>query len=439
MSGVGMRACMRALVVLVAGVMLVAPAAAQEAGLDNPVAPTPTTLFFHLDGIADFPISPQAPPAGHDAAEGGGIAWMSACAPDNPATTLASQQLHTLYGYGAWGDIDYDGPAVTPSGSARGMGYDALLDDTAPAQAVWYLETQLAGGGLGAEAPVFVPGINVAATVRSGDNVSVDDEAYEAGEIIAHGESGLVMLDPTGLTPGSPSSTVFDGRRVYEIPVALQLEQSQIPANQGYNIRIDVRMESPCPDPSDAYLMPNVVRHHSSKDLRPRLEWTTLNPVRIDFLRPSVDGEATMVEARASTPWGPAGLDGDALQLTVEGNKDAAFALTRTVRGHEVLADGFKPVHAHRQDPGNEQYLWIWHDKPDSGVVSFHVNVGDLAGTNATASAWIDFSKGQAMAATLAGLEPNSIEGGRDTPGVGPALLLAMLASVALAIRRARD
>ncbi len=428
---------MRLWIILVVGALVSAPAAAQEAGLRNPTASTPSVLYFHLNGMADFPITPESPPRGYDVSEGGGVAWTSACAPENPVTTLASQSLHTLYGYGSWGSVDYASGGDLAESPGRGLGYDAMLDGNQTARVVWYLETQagaLAGAGGGGQLPLFVPAIHVTVTVRSGDNISVNDEAYEMGELVASGDSGQIFLDPTGMTPGAAQSNDVDGRRVYEIPVNLALEQQLLRQDRGYNVRVDVWMDSVCPGPTSGYLMPNVVRHHSSDDHRPRLEWSVFNPVRIEYLKPDLVGDRIVLGARATTPWGPAGIDSDS--VTLGGTPEAAFELVKTHQGYEAWATGHEPIHSHRADPANVEYTWVWSAAPSQGKLAFALAVSDLSGSWANATALLDLDGRTATAVTLDGLVTTSLAGGKEAPAPGIAILLAALAVVAVGLAR---
>ncbi len=428
---------MRIWVVLVVCVLFAVPAAAQEAGLRNPVESTPSILYFHLDGLADFPITPEPPTPGFTISDGGGLARTSACVPDNPATTLASQSMHTLYGYSAWGPIQYvEETDRLVQSTGRGLGYDALLDTNQTAQAFWYLETETGGDAGFSQAPVIVPAVHVSITVRSGDNLSVNDQAYEAGALIASGDSGRLFLDPTGLTPGAASAANVGGRTVYEIPVALDLQEALLRADTGYNVRVDVWMDSPCPGPSDGYLMPNMVRHHSSDDHRPRLEWSVLNPLRIEFLKPFLDHDIVSVVARASTPWGPTGIDPESIELRADGPEDAALDLIRRHEGHESWAPGYEPVHVHRAEPANVEFTWAWTNAPDSGSYAFTLALADRAGVNATATALLNIGQGTATAATLDGLQVTALPGAKEAPGPAAVLPLLILALAAFVARR---
>src|SRR5688572_18809847 len=104
-------------------------ATAQEIGINNPNASTPTTLYFHLIDFQDFPINTQLPDDRFTSNEGIGLATHSTNCIDNPpagGSPFTDNQKY--YGYSSPSYVEYnfeqDGkPRTHPE---RGISYDAV-------------------------------------------------------------------------------------------------------------------------------------------------------------------------------------------------------------------------------------------------------------------------------------------------------------------------
>ncbi len=418
-----------------------------DLGIKNPSTSTPTTLYMHIDGIQDFPINTQQPDDRYQKGEAyGGATTSTSCTPELPTGSLTSNDFHTYYGYSTPGYVEYDfeengGPRYHKE---RGISFDAKLDTSHASTVYWYLETQVSagenspGGQDPNTAPVVVPNVKVRATMRSGDDVSVGDEAFNAGAVIARGESETLTLDPhntggegtVGAQPGP------GGKHVYEFAVPLSFEGDTITRDESYNVRIDVYIDGipGCEEPENGYFMPNLVRVHTSPEFRPRIDLAVMNPIRIEYIHPQFVGEELVIHTSMNSPWGNYDVDEQpgGITIGVDGPTPAA-SLARAAfvqRHHE---------HFFHQEPVDVTYVWPYkQDGAAKGV--YHVNVevwNDQHTALATGKAAFEIGKNVAFAddgKEVAGVGTNT--GDKDSPGVGLVALLGILGAALVALRR---
>lgn len=418
-----------------AAILLIAIAmapAAHAQGIDNPDAPT--TLYFHLSANQDFPINTQPPDDRYASDDSRGLlAPTTSCVPD-PTGQLGqlSKSFHTLYGFSTPGYVEYDfqeegGPRIHPE---RGLASDVLLDPSSPAKVTWYLETDFSGGdprfsGLPTEMlPAVVPEVVVQATIRTGDDISIGAEAYNKGTLIAQGRSEPLLLAPTDSDHYLPQP---DGTAVYRFDVPLTIEQDTIPADESYNVRIDIMMDVPgCNEDPDAALMSSQVLSFTSPELRPRLEWSVRNPLSIEYIHPQFVGEQLLVHMSFQSPWGNYDVDEapGGIEVTIDGPSEAR-SLTRatiTQRFHE---------HGHHFEPVDVTYAWPYKaDGAKRGEYTLTVTAWNDQRT-ASATGTAGFEIGPNVAYDDAGNEVAS-EGSvtKDSPAVGLILLMGLLAAV---------
>lgn len=421
--------------------LVTAGAASAQVGLENPTESTPTTLYFHLDAAADFPINTQQPDDGYASLESAGLSRFStSCVPEPTGQAgFVSQSFHTEYGFSTPGYVEYGlgqhgGPRIHPE---RGLAADVLLDNSAPIMLYWYLETQVVGDSENTPddteaAPVVLPQVTVRATMREGDDISVGAEAYNAGDLIAGGQSEPMTLYPD---PANPRYHTLDGgRHLYEFVVEMPLETDRIRADASYNLRVDVFMSVPgCDTDPDESLMASNVRTHTSPAFRPRAELATRNPIWIEYIHPQVVGEALVIHTSMNSPWGNYDVNGTrgGISLKLTGPSEAK-SLTRTAlvqRHHE---------HNHHFQPVDVTYSWPYlRDDAKGGVYDIEVRATNHQGT-AMAIGRASFDLGRNIGIDSAGNVVEAIEQPieEDTPMVGFLATLVVLGCAAIVRRR---
>jgi hypothetical protein len=405
-----------AAVLALLAVGLASPSAqAATPGIDNPPGPAPVTLYFHIADFQDFPINTQEPAKDYVAESGQGITTSSTgCLPPTPAGT--GQSFHTLYGFSSPGFVEYgyvedNRPRFHPE---RGLSYDVgLAGDTLTMH--WYLATDSGLPALaGRQAPgAPLPQVVVAATLRTGENVTVDGSGYNSGTLIAQGASEPATLagPATGqLSPGV-NWTQAGGQDIYEIRVPLSIAQHVIPRAGGFSLRVDtfVAVPGPCADPSQGYLMPNFVRVHSSAGFRPRLDVRLTEPVRIEYLHPQFVGDKLYVHVSANSPWGNYDVDvRNGTRLTISGPTLAASLRLEAVvqRTHE---------HGAHTQPVDVTYAWPFaRDGARDGAYDVVLEVQNGQHT-ATASASASFVLGPQLQVTRCGSHDGGAASGCTT------------------------
>jgi hypothetical protein len=322
-------------------------------GITNPDAATPATLYAHvLDGLQDFPLSTQAPDPRFqvDASIGGLGTQTLTCLPDVGATGATERDYHTLFGYASPGrilypadDVDYNARSGGLGGHIRvdperGLPYEVGLDGK-DVLLHWFLSTNVVGTPDTQPWPVAVPydlgqhlvlpDIAVHAWMRSGEAISLDDQAYKQGALLAEGETvGLLAESATATTEGAPGGSVtwhpakdVEGRdiAVYEFTVALHPAASAVPA-AGFNLQVTTFVKSDaCPDPASGSVMPNLVRVHTSAAHRPRLELGVTDPVRLHYVHPQFVQGVLVLHASADAAWGQADVDPGNATAAIDG------------------------------------------------------------------------------------------------------------------------
>ncbi|HLF16933.1 MAG TPA: hypothetical protein VI796_05850 [Candidatus Thermoplasmatota archaeon] len=444
-----------ALAVSALAVLVVAPVAgAQDAGIRNPEASTPTTLFFHINGFQDFPINTQQPDDSFAASENVGLQTHSlSCIGDQTGQFgILESEWHTFYGYSSPSYVEYnfteDGkPRTHPE---RGLSFDALLDTAKPWTVWWYLETapvQNDNGNVPADpntVPLIVPQVTLQATVRTGDAISVNDAGYNSGDYIAQGRAGPYVLTPAG-DPQHPEMTYqsINGRNVYGFPIVMDIQMDTIPKATGYNVRIDAFLDNPyCGDPATSYFMPNVVRVHTSPEARPRMELSTLNPIRIEYLHPQFLADDMVIHTAMNSPWGNYDVDETegGIELTVTGPSPAT-SLNRAAIHQRTH------IHYFHQVAVDVTYVWPYkEDQAQSGLYTVGLKVwNDQRTAQAFATAQFEIGSGAVVGCggltgdnldCVQDVQPDGSGDDRGSPGAGLLAVLGALAAAVAVLRR---
>lgn len=385
-------------VVLCTVLLLIASGVSAQSTIQNPDDPTPTTLYFHLDAYQDFPINTQPPDDRYAKGSTRGVlASTTTCTPEQVPGQF-HQSHHTVYGFSTPGYVEYDfeeqgGPRIHPE---RGLAYDVELDKGAGMTGYWYLKTTLDNTQLPPEAnniPVVVPQVVVEFTMRTGDEVAFGAESYNAGQLIASGRSA-----PTDLVPDASATPGYrpqdDGSHVYEIQVPLDIQKDAIPADgddSGYNLRVDVYMAVPgCDGDLDATFMPGTIETFTAPDLRPRLDLTVRNPVRIDYIHPQFVGEDLLIHTSLNSPWGNYDVDEQdgGIDVIINGPTTArevhrvAFAQKHHEHGFhfEPVAVTYEWDYLKDQAQGStyDVTVTVWNDQRTAAAIgTAKINVGD--------------------------------------------------------------
>jgi len=397
---------MRASVPFLLVVLAVTAPSVQAGTLENPEGSVPAAWYIHLAGLQDAPIHPVPPPLDHTASVTGGVLTNSAtCVPLPP---LAGMQgaWHVYYAYPTLDAVDYrDGEARFSA--QRGLVGDIVYDTAAAFTVHYYLESH--GPVPPADAlPAVVPQAVVQATLRTGSEVGAGDEPFNTGDVVARGRTAPAMLSP--LLDGHPQVEHMsaDGRDVYHFAVPMVFEQAEIPAEDSFNLRIDVFIDNPLCDepqhPSDEMLMPNSLRPHSSPEARPRLESVLERGPRLADFRaePWPDGTVRL-SALVDAPWLVADHGSGPPVVEIRGGGGAWTLEPAFVSGFGTGRDGY---HCHCYGENHRQeYVWnrTAAEAPDGPyTAAIVVPLGD--GRNATAS--VDFdTRGGYEAVTLEGIQ----------------------------------
>jgi hypothetical protein len=445
---------------------LVPPASAQAPGIHNPDAPTPVTLYMHLIDLSDFPINTQEPDDHWTVSNAWGLTTSTtSCLPNDTPGGDVSQAFHTFYGYSSPSYVEYSFesggmPRVHPE---RGISYDALLDQGTPFTLYWYLTTQTVktqGGSAPdpSSVPAPVPNVVVSATIRAGQNVSVDDRAYNTGPILVQGKTQPATLFADQVLPAAPATSASpnvkplgqqaDGSWLFEFAVPMTIEAAKIPRSTGYNLRVDVAMDNPACTSPDQALMPNLVRVSSLPGHRPRMVFAVTDPLRIDALHPQFVGDDLVVHAAVNAVWGnydvgepspyTPNVTADDLKVTIQGPSDAA-SLARV-----NLVSNTHPHYMHQEDV-TVVYVWPYKlDRAAPGVYKVHMELSnDQHTAKATADTEFEVGRNTALNCTAgAGCTPEGpgVDGGsHGAPAVTTPLSALALAGVAVAVRRRRS
>ena len=390
--------------------LLTPSASAQGKPIDDrePVQSTPTTLYFHLAGFQDFPINTQRPDDNYtqQVVYGPGTNSLS-CIQQTPTT--ASQEFHTFYGFLSPGYVEYayieqGKPRFHPE---RGISFDAKLDAAQPFTVHWFMEGQLSTLDLDPDpnslaAPI--PNVEILATMRGGNLASIQNHAFNDGEPIAQGTAGPFqllgqesvavngVLAPATAPQGTLSvHTAPSGAPLYEFAVPMTVQADAITRADGANIRIDVYVDNPaCADPQEGKIMANLVRVHTSKEFRPHIDLSILNPLRIEYLHPEFLGDGSIaIHASMNSPWGNYDIDeatGIDLKITGPTAPSRVERVAFTQKSHD---------HGQHQEPVQATYEWRYtEDGGQDGLYTIALLVSNDQQT-ARATAMTQFQLGQ--------------------------------------------
>lgn len=454
-------AALLALLVCAAALAVPQPVAAAdpwpELGILNPEAPANVTLYFHMNGFQEFPINTQKPVDWFKPAPGVGLATHSGSCGGLASGTPADKEYHTWRGFSSPGYVEYE---YTPNGqpivhAERGLSYDIEFGgDTLLLH--WYLATQTAlPSSQQADpdvAPVVLPNVVVRGTLRAGEEVAIDGSGYDSGALVAQGQSApatLAMQATTGAT-----WTQVDGQNVYEFVVPLELKARTIPKDQGFNLRVDAFLDNPqCTDPaSTGYLMPNLVKVHTSPDLRPRMDVQVGKAVKIEYLHPQFLLGKVVFHASANSPWGNYDVDETPGGITLEVLGPDGTPAAPSLRPSGIVQRTHD--HDHHTEAVDIAYTWPYQedDAPD-GVYTVRFSVRNDQAT-ATAYATGRFELGDVLKVSRCGsLEGNGTacvdevqnedgspgsEPVAKSPGAAGGAIVAVLAVAAFSSRRRR-
>lgn len=375
--------CMRG--VLLLGLLLLAPLAGaqDQAGTTNPNQPTPTTLYFHVINVVDMPINTQEPDAAYEQNFSWGPAATTAgCLADAGAATAPLEApYNTWYGYSSPNLVEYgfmtNGmPRVHPE---RGVSYDVLLDAAATFTLSWYVLVTMPVDGEAGALPATVPNLQVRATMRAGESISVDDQAYNSGPILAHGQTQPASMVGEQVVGGEGQVRAVrqvGEAWVYEFAIPMTLDADVIPRAPGFNVRIDMVVDNPV---CDNTMVPTFAVH-SSKDFRPRMEFSILNPLRIEYLHPQYVGDDLVLHAALNSAWGKYDVPAANLTLAVRGPGQAEF-----------VQQPQQTLNVYPRDTQSYTPTWVWANATQAppGLYEIQVTATNLQGTaqvNATAA-----------------------------------------------------
>lgn len=476
---------MRTPLLLVAATSLLlavaAPASAQDVGIQNPETSTPTTLYFHLINVQDMPINTQIPNDKFvDLGTWGTFSHTLSCVNDltgnDPNLRGALGPIwHTMYGYSSPSYVEYDfqqngQPRTHPE---RGISYDAQLDTNTPFTLHWYMATQYGVSGVDPlnMVPAPVPNVVVAASMKTGDAISIDDKGYDGGQPIVTGKTKPALLVPSPVPgaggaytmDGVPTAhdqvtmTQVDGKYVWHFAVPMNFDANIIPRSTGFNVRIDVYIENPaCSDVTGKnYIMPNVLAGYTDKTDRPRMEFAVNNPIRLEYLHPQFVGDDLVVHTSMNSVWGNydvGEVNGMTPQVTEEfisvridgpspaTSLDKAAVVQRT---HE---------HYHHQEAVDITYVWPYKtDRAQNGEYTVLVEfMNDAGNAKAVGTAKFEVGKGTVIGCggvqeasqklnddCAATIQKDGITKAEESPGLPlVGLLGALVVAVAVVLRR---
>jgi hypothetical protein len=375
-SAASMAMRVQVCLVLAGLALLAAPSALAQLALENPTGPTPVTLHLHTVGVQSYPINTQAPDYGFRTMPGRALAGHTlSCLPAPPLVGGPFYDLHTVYGYSSPSYVFYEDneegrPRVYPE---RQMGYDVQLDDSFPSELTFFLATTEGTPGDNG-VPVVLPNVVVEATLRIPDSLSLDDAGFDTGPVLAHGKSPPALL-AAAATQGATHS-MAGIRHVYGFTVPLGFEDTSIPRDRGFTLRIDVFVENPlCA--GEGHVAPNLVEPYADPAHSPAITTWVLQPLRIGQLTPHFIGHEVVVVGEMQSAWGNYDVDESSIGLRGEGPDGPVDVqvLTFVQRTRE---------HGHHSDP--VEVAWLWNRTGASpGIYTFSLHVANDQGT---ATAW---------------------------------------------------
>ncbi len=280
---------------LLALMVLCTPAVAAEVDI---------TLYFHVNGFLDYPINAQRPADVPGKHSDGSL--PSGCV-ETALGSFSSYSKHTWYGYNTPSKVEYD---VLENGRPRvyherGLNLDLELRGEAIA-IHWFLEGVTEAGGETSPEHPPIPDVIVRAIVREGDDVSVSNEAFNMGAIIAQAQTEPVTLarEFTQETDQVKVHTLGE-RSIYEFILVAPIENPVIDRDEAFNVRIDAFVDEPvCDGPTPGedgdYAMPANVIPHASTEFQPRLHLVVNKTVAITSFDASVNGDTLRLDAWVS-------------------------------------------------------------------------------------------------------------------------------------------
>jgi hypothetical protein len=299
------------------------PVGQGSVGIVNPSASAPVKLYFHLVNIGDFPINTQLPPADYTYEQIVGTTLHTlTCAPDPGVTGFTKNDYSTSYGVASPGQVEYDTPKekvrIHPE---RGIGYDGRIDAGKPSVIHWYVVVRTGSGQADAATGLAppVPDVVARATVRLGERISIDDQAYNQGSIVAQGQTPPTTLAGAATYSGAPGGphpqvTVDDlgsGKGfVYGFHVPLTYGVTTLESATGFNVRMDLFIATPaCDIAKGQAIMTANVHPFTDAGHRPGWDLAVLNPMRIAYLHPQFFDKLVILHASIASLWGKADLD----------------------------------------------------------------------------------------------------------------------------------
>lgn len=408
--------------------LLLVPLASGQASIDNPDDPTPVTLWMHCVSLGDCPINTQEPDPTFSSNVDLGLAQFSQGCVDVPAVGVFSRTTHTIYGYSSPYYVQYEHdegghPRYHPD---RGLASDVLLDLATTPLMTWFVEVETRG----AELPAVAPRTRVDVTLRGGDEISVDHEAFNTGPLIAHGSSGPIDLHPLQ----SDAPAVRTGLYRFDVPLRFG-DEERIAKEEAFNIRVDVITDIPgCNRPAEnAYATLPTVASHAGGEWWPRLQLSIMNPITIQTIMPRIVEDGVLIHVEAVSPWGFYDLAGDrfgeedTLTMAITGPTEPRLveriAPHTSSSGHGWLS---KPLQAH----------WFWEAAqddwaPGTYTATFRVE-NDQRSANATATASFDLGTGSVSGCLPEAGHHRCVQGQVHTEETTPTpMALALLALVA--------
>lgn len=417
-----------------------------SAGASSTVTPeeVETQLYFHLINIQDFPINTQVPQPNPFSQVSVGVSPATLTCASRPLagtgfenTGGIENDYHTYRGYSSPSYVEYDNVenGLPRTHAERLLGTNITINETAGVAMHWFMKTTAsvptAGAVVAGTAGGPVANVVVAAEMRSGDAISVDDKAYDRGELMMQGRTEPVtLLRGQALGPTGQPSTQVHGEQtsagyVYEFVVPFTINNATLSRHLGFNLRIDVFVDSPeCNDKNSGTVMTDSVEPYLDETHLPRL--TLRNSPALVITQPATVSETgtrgdrhLLVEWAVISPWGNYDVDVANATTTVEGPGDMALQRNHSIqRTHE---------HYHMGDPWQAGWaLNLSQWPPRDGTYQATLTVPNLQQT-ALAVSTVEFR----------------MEGGRLASGPGqelpaPPAALLVLALLGLALARRR-
>lgn len=401
--------------------LLLLPASVAAADAVEPTV-VDTKLYLHMLNVQAMPINTQEPdPAFIDLTGWGTFATSTTClqraAGDPDASQgMLGQSWHRYYGYSTPTFVLYDfaqngNPMTHPE---RGLSMDIPLEGNA----VLHWGMRATNGVEGAGAPGLpTANVRVQAVLRTSDNISIEDKAYDTGEVLYEGSTSPVTL-AQGIVAGSGANQVtaetVGGDQVYTFHVPLLRLAENLSSAHGFTLRIDVTMDVPGCDP-DTSLMTNSLQPYADPKHWPFIELRHGTPLQVDATTLDELGEGLLLNWTVRSAWGGYDVDAANATLRIFGPANVTTELVQLVQRTRE--------HAHLTEP--VRFTWALFDGVPDGTYTVLLEVPNLQHT-ATASTALTFTV----------QDGRIVDTLQQAPGPGAGLLLLALAALALVARR---